>query len=98
MHQTVDASLNSSTSVGIAILVSASSLSRAPKVKTKFFHAMGMTFTTITGVAEVKVMALSAVISENKKMMKHIDDSFFLRSAKYFCQIVRRKESIFDSK
>ena len=37
---------------------------------------MGMTFTTITGVAEVKVMALSAVISENKKKMKHIDDSF----------------------
>ena len=67
MHQTVDASLNSSNPVGIAVLVGASGLSRAPEVKTKFLHAMGMTFTTITGVAEVKVMALSAMISENKK-------------------------------
>ena len=68
MHQTVDASLNSSNPVGV---------SRAPKVKTKFQHAMRMTFTTITGVAEVKIMALSAVISEDKKkLMKQIDDSF----------------------
>ena len=55
MHQTVDASLNSST------------INLALKAKTKFLHKMGMTFTTITGVAEVKIMALSAVISEDKK-------------------------------
>lgn len=62
MHQTVDASLNSSNPVGIAVLVGTSGLSRAPEVKTKFLHAMGMTFTTITDGAEVKVIALSAVI------------------------------------
>jgi len=63
MHQTVDASLNSSNPVGIAVLVGASGLSRGPpEVKTKFLHAMGMTFTTITDGAEVKVIALSAVI------------------------------------
>ena len=62
MHQTVDASLNSSNPVGVG-------LSCAPEVKTKFLQAMGMTFTTITGVAEVKVVALIAVIPEriNKK-------------------------------
>ena len=70
MHQTVDAALNSSNPVGVG---------GAPKVKTKFLHDMRMTFTTITGVAEVKVITLSAVISENnnKKLMQHIDDFFF---------------------
>ena len=79
MHQTVDASLNSSNPVGIAVLVSASGLSRAPEVKTKFLHAMGMTFTTITDGAEVKVITLSAMIPEKnkqKKMMQHFDEFF----------------------
>ena len=62
MHQTVDASLNNSSLCGIAVIVSSISLSRALQVKTKFFHTMGMTFTSITEEAENKFITLSAVI------------------------------------
>ena len=93
MHQTVDASLNSSNPVG---------LSCAPEVKTKFLQAMGMTFTTITDNAEVKVIALSAVIPESNKQkndatiffiqIKHNMYQKLLRSAKFFVKLSGGKD------